>query len=195
MGYLDTLSSDLVAANTTTDNDFTETEGRKADTAVNVVGTTASIMAYIKGLVAAAGSRLTKQTPSAAAAAWVKNTAYALVTATGVVRIKKVIAVCDIKATGATTTLTLRTNTVGTPALLAAVTATDLEIGDIWAGRETATHALEFGVDESESVVVKDCDIDLFLSNNTNLSTGQYTFYFDWEPVSAGATLVAATWA
>ncbi len=54
-GFLATSDADLVSANATTDNDFTEGMGRKADTAVHVIGTTASAMAYLKGLMTAGG--------------------------------------------------------------------------------------------------------------------------------------------
>ena len=46
-----TISDDLPSANTATDRDWTETLGRKADTAVLTVGTTASIAAMVKGLL------------------------------------------------------------------------------------------------------------------------------------------------
>lgn len=54
-GHQVTVDSDLVAANAVIDTDFTAGIGRKADTAVTTLGTTASLMAYLKGLVQNSG--------------------------------------------------------------------------------------------------------------------------------------------
>ncbi len=190
-GWFETSDSELVAANATTDADWTETLGRKADTAVNVIGTTASIMAYIKGLIAAVGSKVRKQTVSAASTAWTQA-AHKLFTVTGTVKIKSIIGICDITLVGAGT---LEVGIAGNTACLLAqiADAEDVDQHDIWAGRDTATHASKQAVGESEPDFIKDTDIDLVVGT-ANITAGQITFVIDWEPESDGATLVGATW-
>lgn len=185
--------SNLVAADAVTDSDFTEGIGRKADAAVLAESATASLLAYAKGILNAAGSVASVQTPDASVAAWTAA-AHRLFTVTGEVLIKAVFGKVDEAITGA------RTAEVGVPGnpggLIAQIANATLlnNVNDIWIGRTNSAAARYIGVLPKDSgVILSDIDIDLTIGGGT-ITNGQITFSVIWSPISSDGDVSAAVW-
>ena len=139
------------------------------------------------------GMWVSKATPSGATTPWVKNLAHRLFTVTGNVMIHAAYGDCTISLVGATTTAALGT-AIDTAGLIASVTCEAIDVGDIWCGRGIATIDSEIGYIDAAPVILADTDIDIALSNNTDINPGGITFYIKWSPISAGAKVVPAVW-
>lgn len=173
--------------------DFTSATGEFTTVALPATYTVGDILMLVADEVVSGTRKVLQQTPSGAVTAWVKGASHALFTVTGRVRINEIVAFNDIALVGATTTM-LIDDSVGGSVLLGSVTCADMDLGDAWAGRDTGVTGDIFAVDEAESVILGACDIDLTLSNNTNINPGQMTVYIDFEPLSSDGNIVPATW-
>ena len=131
-------------------------------------------------------------TPDASVTAWTVA-AHALFTVTGLVKCRLIGDVSETLTEG-TGDETIEAGIAGDTACLIAQLAAPLTLaaGDIW-GNPTTSTAIK-SVVPSEWVFIADTDIDLVVAGTTGINDGTVTFYLEWEPISPGASVVAATW-
>lgn len=127
-------------------------------------------------------------TPDGSATAWTQA-AHRLFTVTGTAMVRVFGVVTETITGAATGEVGVAGATAGLIAQLANMGT--LAAGDIFINATTAT-AVPLGV-LSDYAVVTDIDIDLKIAS-ANVTNGAITFYCQYIPVSAGATVVAATW-
>lgn len=128
------------------------------------------------------------QTVAAGTTTWTVA-AHRLFTVTGTAKVK-IYGVVTTTLVGAAT---LEVGVAGaTAGLIAQVAnATTLAAGDILTNASTAT-LVPCGI-PSDFAIVKDIDIDLKVASTT-VTAGRITFYCEYIPISAGATVEAAVW-
>ena len=193
-GYLASTDSDLVAANATTDNDFTEGIGRKADAAVLAESTTASIIAYLKGILNISGEVVSVQTPDGSVTPWTLNASHRLFTVTGEVIVHAIFGKVDEALTGISTAqVGVAGSTAALIAQLANAGATLNAVNDIWVGRTASSGARYIGILDAGGVILSDIDIDLTIGL-ANVTNGQITFYVVWSSMSSDGDVSAAVW-
>ena len=198
---------DVPAADNVLNAQINEVIGNKTDAAAaGAVTGTDTLVGYIKQLVTAeiastavqtAGipQTATVQTVDASVTPWTVA-AHRLFTVTGTVKIFEIFAVVDetvVEGAGADNTCSVGTS--DDVDLMIGVTVGDaLVANDIWgavAGGSLSKHLL---LDNAESFIIKDTDIDIDVLGTNSIADGQLTYYCTWKPISVGATLVAAVW-
>lgn len=111
---------------------------------------------------------------------------YTLFTVTGVVK-ATVFGVCGLTIVGAGT---IEVGVTGDTAVILAqiATATDLATGEVYVD---ATPTTKVQAPAADQIITGGLDI-IFTAGTADLTAGNITFYCVWEPISSGATVVAA---
>jgi hypothetical protein len=111
---------------------------------------------------------------------------YTIFTVTGVVK-ATVFGVCGLTIVGAGT---IEVGVTGDTAVLLAqiANATDLATGELYVD---ATPTTKVQAPVADQIITGGLDI-LFTAGTADLTAGNITFYCIWEPLSSGATVVAA---
>jgi len=191
-GWFETSDGDLVAANATTDADWTETLGRKEDTAVHVPGTTASAMAYIKGLMTdngyVAGKAITSITTQDV---WSTDGAIIIRDLIGIVTTVVQTQACNLKITFDPDDGGANVDLAANLAISADAVGTIYRItGDI---SDALTESLDVceasAFDVGKGIVLSQAG-DILITTSTE-NTGVIAWYLKYE--SLGGTVTAAT--
>jgi len=209
MGYLKGVLEDtgttlpalftVPAADATTDANMRDVVGKKDDAAQETVGTTRSLMAYIKAILTDTGTTIPAtlvQTPQIVSKTYADLTGYddaVAFTVTGdvMVRVWGVVGGTAITTTSGTTTLSVGT-TEAVAACLPATTVdnSDFAATDVWVDNNPEDDAGSVAT-TSQVIIGGGADISMFRSVD-DITAGSLTLYCEWRPLSAGATVVAA---
>jgi len=111
-----------------------------------------------------------------------------LFTVTGTVRVS-LVAICTTLLAGASATVEVGV-TGGTATLLAQTTGTDIDTGEIWHDA-TPDAFVELSSVILEKVVANGLDIIQTVAT-ADVTSGAITYYCFWQPISPGASVIAA---
>ena len=159
--------------------------GNKADAAITVASSTASLVAYLKGLLSRSVVANDYQVVTKSVSPTTQG-ATNLFTATGLVELA-IMATTEAAVTSGGTP-TLEVGVTGSTALFVAqiANATGLAADEIYAGTTAVKGAAVPGFK-----LLNDASAILTLGG-ADLTAGTLKFYAMWRPIEAGATLVAA---
>ena len=161
--------------------------GNKSDDAL-----TQGALPSVYALSGGATRLVSVQTVDGSGTTWTAA-AHRLFTITGLVKVR-IFGLVDEALTEGNGNETIEVGVAGATAALIAQLAdpNTLVANDVWTNGAAST-ALPVGF-PTDWAVVGDLDIDLVVAGTTGITNGQITFYVEWVPISAGATVVAAVW-
>ena len=179
------------AADTTDDANVRDAVGKKDDAVLSAVGTTKSVMAYVKSIYTEqlAYKRSVRKTAAFTAGAGTGNVGtFALFTVTGGVELT-LRAVCTETLAGAAT---IEVGFSGDTAVLIAqvADATDLDAGDVWHDN-TPDAAYELGSVYTSRVLGNGQDIFVTIGS-VAITDGTIEFTCEWQPLTDDGAIVAA---
>ena len=160
--------------------------GDKRDEAVYTPSNTASLTAYIKAILSNTYQKTSKSTGTLVGAG--QNVTLFIVT--GVVQIRKLFCVIDTSFSSTSGTTTAGVGVSGsTGVIIAATNLTSLVANRVWVDSTPVASAEP--IPDNNIFVANGADIIIGFSVN-DITAGALTIYCEWQPISAGATLVAA---
>ena len=175
------------SADSTNNANINDVIGNKSDDALTQ-GASPSIFALSGG----ANRLVSVQTVDASSTAWT-IAAHRLFTVAGHVKVR-IFGIVTETLTEDNGDETLEVGIAGATAALIAQYATPLDLiaGDIFTNAAASTSS-PAGF-PSDWAVIGDTDIDIVVAGSTGIDDGRITFYVEWIPITAGATVVAAVW-
>ncbi len=178
---------DAAPADGTGSTSFRDTVGNKSDDALTQ-GVSPSLFALSGG----AHRIVSVATPDGSSTAWT-SAAHRLFTVSGTAYVR-IFGVVTESLTEGNGDEVMEAGVAGATAALIAQLAdpNTLVAGDIFCNPSTST-AVPAGF-PGDFAVVTGIDIDLKVTGTTGITNGAITFYCEWIPISAGATVVAAVW-